>query len=107
LYEKWLFFLSHPKPLVNNLFPHVRIIINNHTTQYYHLKVSFDKVKIYYDGKNHIYSLKFEVVVSTTPFFYYVFIGDHTSDSIYDFEIMKKKYHCYLEYLLKLLFETF
>jgi hypothetical protein len=51
LYEKWLFFLPRPKSLVNSLFPHVRIIIDNHTTQCYHPKVSFDEVKIYYNGK--------------------------------------------------------
>jgi hypothetical protein len=57
------------------------------------------KAKIYYDRKNHIYSLKSEVVVSATPPYYCVFVSDHTSGSIHDFEIMKKIYHCYFEYL--------
>jgi hypothetical protein len=75
-------------------------------TQYYHPKVSFDKVKIYYDRKNHIYDLKFEVAISAMPSYYCVFVGDHMPGSIHDFEIMKKRYHRYLEYLLKLPFKT-
>jgi hypothetical protein len=102
LYEKWLFSPSRPKPLVDNPFPHVGIIINNHTTQCYHPKVSFDKVKIYYDRKNHIYGLKFKVAISATPSYYCVFVGDHTFGFVHDFEIMKRRYHCYFEYLLKL-----
>jgi hypothetical protein len=92
--------------LVDSPFPHVGIIIDNHTTQCYHPKVSFDEAKIYYDGKNHIYGLKSEVVVSATPPYYCVFVSDHTSSSIHNFEIIKKRYHRYFEYLLKLPFET-
>jgi hypothetical protein len=55
LHEKWFFSLPRLKPLVDSPFPHVGIIINNHTTQCYHPKVSFDEAKIYYNGKNHIY----------------------------------------------------
>jgi hypothetical protein len=32
LYEKWLFSPLRPKPLVDSPFPHVKIIIDNHTT---------------------------------------------------------------------------
>jgi hypothetical protein len=39
-------------------------------------------------------------------FYYYVFISNHMSSFVYDFEIKKRKYHRYFEYLLKLLFET-
>jgi hypothetical protein len=63
LYEKWLFFLSHLKPLVDNSFPHVGI--NNHKTQYYHLKVLFNKIKIYYN------------VIFVIFFYYCVFISDY------------------------------
>jgi hypothetical protein len=107
LHEKWLLSPSRLKPLVDSPFLHVEIIINNHTTQYYHLKVLFDKAKIYYDRKNHIYGLKSEVVVSATPSYYCIFVGDHTPGFVYNFKIIKRKYHCYFEYLLKLLFETF
>jgi hypothetical protein len=107
LYEKWLLSPSRPKLLVDSPFPHVGIIINNHTTQCYYPKVSFDEVKIYYDRKNHIFCLKSEVAVSVTPPYYCVFVGDHTLGSVHDFKIMKRKYHYYFEYLLKLPFETF
>jgi hypothetical protein len=93
--------------LVDNPFPNVRIIINNHTIQCYHFKVLFNKVKIYYDKKNYIYSLKFKVVVFAISFHYYIFVGDHMFGFIHDFKIIKKKYYYYFKYLLKLLFKTF
>jgi hypothetical protein len=106
LHEKWFFSPSQPKLLVDSPFLNVEIIINNHTTQCYHLKISFDKTKIYYDRKNKIYDLKSEVVVFATPSYYYIFVNDHTFGFVHNFKIIKRKYYCYFEYLLKLLFET-
>jgi hypothetical protein len=97
-YEKWFFSFSHLKLLINNLFPYVRIIINNHIIQYYYFKVLFNKAKIYYNKKNYIYNLKSEVVIFVTPSFYCIFVSDHMSSFVYDFKIMKRKYYCYFEY---------
>jgi hypothetical protein len=64
----------------------------------YKTKVLFNEAKIYFYGKNHI---KSEVAVFATPLYYYVFISNHMYSSMYNFKIIKRKYYCYLKYLLK------
>lgn len=102
LNEKWLRLPSRPVPLRGTVIPHVALIIDNHTSECYRPKASFEEAKIYFDAKNKVYGLKTEVAVSAHEPHFCVFVGSHTPGSVHDFEIMKRDYQKYLEYLLKL-----
>jgi hypothetical protein len=75
---------------MNTFFPHINIIIDAYTTQYFKLKVLFEEVKIYWDGKNKIYGLKNKVVIQTNTLLHYcVYVFKHVFTLIYDFELHK------------------
>lgn len=102
LSQKWLQFPVRPVPLSGTIFPYVALLIDNHTTQCNRPRAPFNEAKIYYDGKNRIYGLKTEIAVTASAPHYCVFVGAHTPGSVHDFEILKRGYNRYLEYLLKL-----
>ena len=93
---------SQPIPLRGTVILHVALLIDNHTTECFCPKTTFNESKIYYDGKNRIYGLKTEVAFMAHEPHYCVFVGKHMPGSVHDFEIMKGSYHRYLDYLLKL-----
>jgi hypothetical protein len=78
--------------------------VDVHTTPCHQLKAPFDKSKIYFDNKNHIYGLKMEVAVSTQHLYYCMHVSKYVPASVHDFELLKNilcGYTRYLDYLLK------
>ena len=64
-------------------------------------KGRFEEAKIYWDAKNKMYSLKFEVAITATPPYYALFVFKGKVGSEHDFSIHKKNYTSYLDYLRK------
>jgi len=103
LFHKWFDSpVPRPLPLLETPFPHVALLVDAHTTPCYHPKAPFNEAKIYYDAKNHIYGLKTEVAVSAQSPHFCTHVSSHVPASVHDFELFKRGYARYLDYLLKL-----
>jgi hypothetical protein len=63
LKETWYNHRPRPEIDVDSDFPHVAILIDNHTTACFRPKGRFGDAKTYWDAKNHTYGLKSEVAV--------------------------------------------
>jgi hypothetical protein len=79
--------------------PTAAIIIDGHTTQIGQPKLPYSEAKVYFDGKNWIYGYKSEVAVSTAAPHYCLFTSPHYPGSAHDYEIHKKEFRTYAEYL--------
>jgi len=90
-----------PEPLVGTDFPHVAVLIDSTTIQVFRPKAPFEEAKIYWDGKNKLYGVKAEVVVTAMKPHYCMFASRHTVGSIHDYERHKQLYSDYLPYLVK------
>jgi hypothetical protein len=85
LRDRWWTNCLRPKPVTTSAFPHVALLIDNHTTQCFRPKTRFAETKIYWDKKNKIYGLKSEVAVSAHEPHYYQFVGSHHAASAHDY----------------------
>ena len=81
---------------------HAALIIDTHTTQCFYPKGPFAKATAYYDAKNAIYGLKCEVAVTACPPYFYTHVSAYVPGATHDFELFKRGYFNYLDYLLKL-----
>lgn len=99
LVRKWWTNRRRPQFDDGNRFPMVGLIIDGHTSEISPPRMSYNDAKVYYDGKNYIYGLKNEVAVSPVPPHYCLFVSDHVPASVHDYELHKRTYVTYGEYL--------
>ena len=85
----------------DSFFPHVVLLINNHTSHVYRLKGSFGEAKIYWDGHHKVYELKSEVGVMASTLHYCQFVQIFNVGSVSDYAEIKDHHPTYLPYLLK------
>lgn len=77
------------------------LLLDCTTVQVFRPRAPFNEAKLYYDSKNHIYSLKKEVAVMVSESHYCLFISKAYVGSVHDYYIHKQGCSKYEEYLMK------
>ena len=93
---------QRPLPLADTPFPHVALLVDVTTTPCFCPRGRFEDEKVYYDAKNKIYGLKTEVAVTAQPPYFCPRVSVAVLGAIHDFELFKRGFQWYLNYLTKL-----
>ena len=93
---------QHPLPLADTPFLHVALLVDATTTPCFRPRGRFEDAKAYYDAKNKIYSLKTEVAVIAQPPYFCTHVSVVVPGTVHDFELFKRGFQQYLNYLTKL-----
>jgi len=99
--HRWISSRIRPDPLLQTNHPYIALAADVVSVKIPHPKMQFDDAMVFYDGKNHKYSLKKECAVRTAPPHYCLFIQKGEPGSVHDYTILKNSYSSYLQYLNK------
>ena len=90
-----------PNPINDTYFPYIGLLVDSTSIQVQKPKARFEEAKIYWDGKNHMYTLKKEVAVMVSNPHYCLFLQKGVVGSKHDYEYLKTTFHSYIRYLQK------
>lgn len=101
LEKDWHWSQHRPEALPNTEFPFIGLLVDSTTFHINRPSGTFSEAKVYWDGKNHIYGMKKEVGVLAASPHYALFVNKAVPGSKHDYDVLKRGYKRYLEFLLK------
>ncbi len=75
---------------------YIGLLVDTHSWEVFRPTGRFEEAKKYFDAKNWMYALKFEIACMAAPSHYAMFSSNRKIDSNHDFDIHKKNFEVYL-----------
>jgi hypothetical protein len=99
LSERWLEQKKRPVPLLTTNYPYIGLLVDSMSIEVFRPKGCFEEIKVYWDVKHGICPQ--EVGILAAEPHYARFFQKACVGSTHDYEMHKREYHLYEEYLLK------